>query len=218
MALADLFLLQDQVWEATLLYSQIDKSMKNEPIGHEARFRNAKLRYYIGEFNWAQTQLKILKASVSKLTANDALSLSLLISDILNEDTSTVSLQKLAQADLLLYQQKPDEADQLLDSLWKTQAQGTIVPHLLIRKAEIAEQKGAYIQADSMYKNIFTKFPESYLADDALIRSGILNETVLNKHPVAIERYELLIDKYPSSIYTATARRKYRNLRENTNQ
>jgi tetratricopeptide (TPR) repeat protein len=216
MTFADLYLLQDEVWEATLLYSQVDKSMKNEPIGHEARFRNAKLRYYIGEFNWAQTQLKILKASVSKLTANDALSLSLLISDVLNEDTTTVSLRKLAHADLLLYQQKIDEADRLLDSLWKTQKQGAIVPHLFLRKADIAEQKGNYTRADSLYKSVFTNFPDSYLADDALIRSGILNETILNKKDIAIERYELLIDEYASSIYVATARRKYRSLRDVT--
>jgi hypothetical protein len=39
--LADIDLFNDEVWEATLLYSQVDKSMKEEPLGHEARFRNA---------------------------------------------------------------------------------------------------------------------------------------------------------------------------------
>ncbi|MBZ0242563.1 MAG: hypothetical protein K8F24_05055 [Bacteroidales bacterium] len=48
--LADIYLYKNEVWEATLLYSQIEKRLGDEPIGHEARFRNARLRYYIGEF------------------------------------------------------------------------------------------------------------------------------------------------------------------------
>ena len=42
--LADIYLHEDEVWEATLLYSQVDKSLKEEPLGHEARFKNAQLR------------------------------------------------------------------------------------------------------------------------------------------------------------------------------
>lgn len=213
--LADIYLLQDEVWEATLLYSQVDKSMKEEPLGHEARFRNAKLRYYIGEFAWAQMQLKILKSATSKLIANDALSLSLVISDNLEEDTTGAALKKIAKADLLLYQQKPDQADKELDTLWQTQPYGEVVPHLLIRKAEIAVQKGDNQLADSLYKRLFVEYPDSYLADDALLRSATLNETALNLKAIALERYELLIDLYPSSIYVASARQRYRALRGN---
>lgn len=213
--LADIYLLQDEVWEATLLYSQVDKTMKEEPLGHEARFRNAKLRYYIGEFAWAQMQLKVLKSATSKLIANDALTLSLVISDNLEEDTTGVALKKIAKADLLLYQQKPDEADKELDSLWEMQPYGEIVPHLLIRKAEIAVQKENNQLADSLYKRLYIDFPDSYMADDALMRSAVLNEKSLNNKTLALERYELLIDQYPASIYAATARRKYRMLRGN---
>ena len=42
--LADIYLFIDEIWEATLLYSQVDKAMKEAPMGHEARFRNARLR------------------------------------------------------------------------------------------------------------------------------------------------------------------------------
>ena len=79
--LADIYLYKDEVWEATLLYSQVDKSMKEEPLGHEARFKNAQLRYFIGEYEWAESQLKVLKAATSKLIANDAMTLSLVIKD-----------------------------------------------------------------------------------------------------------------------------------------
>ena len=64
--LGDVYLYKDEVWEATLLYSQVDKSRKEEPLGHEARFKNAQLRYFIGEYEWAESQLKVLKAATSK--------------------------------------------------------------------------------------------------------------------------------------------------------
>jgi tetratricopeptide (TPR) repeat protein len=43
--LADIYLFSGEQWEATLLYSQVEKSFKNEPLGHEAKFRNAKLSF-----------------------------------------------------------------------------------------------------------------------------------------------------------------------------
>ncbi|MEM9821036.1 MAG: hypothetical protein AAF985_08185 [Bacteroidota bacterium] len=79
--LADFYLMKGEIWEATLLYSQVDKAYKDDILGHEARFRNAKLSYYAGDFQWAQTQFDILKASTSKLIANDALDLSIFILD-----------------------------------------------------------------------------------------------------------------------------------------
>ena len=43
--LADIYLFSDEQWEATLLYSQVEKTFKNEPLGHEAKFRNANFRF-----------------------------------------------------------------------------------------------------------------------------------------------------------------------------
>ncbi|MEO1712963.1 MAG: hypothetical protein AAFU60_06470, partial [Bacteroidota bacterium] len=71
-ALADYYLMQGERWEATLLYSQVDKDFEEDYLGHEARFRNARLSYFVGDFEWAQSQFEVLKASTSKLIANDA--------------------------------------------------------------------------------------------------------------------------------------------------
>lgn len=37
--LGDFYLISGDVWEATLLYSQVDKAMKDEPLGEEARLK-----------------------------------------------------------------------------------------------------------------------------------------------------------------------------------
>ena len=78
---ADVLLLSDKIWDALLYYSQVENDFKESPIGHRAKFKRAKIAYYQGDFNWAQAQLDVLKSSTSKLISNDAMDLSLLITD-----------------------------------------------------------------------------------------------------------------------------------------
>lgn len=209
--LADIYLYNDEVWEATLLYSQVDKSMKEEPLGHEARFRNAQLRYFIGEFAWAETQLNVLKAATSKLIANDAMTLSLIISDNLEYDTTGTELKRLARADYKIYQHKPLEALPILDSIC-IDGNEISMPHALYRIAEIKEKEQDYPTADSLYLKIVEQFPDSYMADDALMRAALLEHHQLKVREAAKTHYEQLIDQYPTSLYTAQAKKNYRKL------
>lgn len=209
--LADIYLYIDEVWEATLLYSQVEKSMKEEPLGHEARFRNARLRYFIGEFNWAQTQLNVLKAATSKLIANDAMTLSLIIGDNLEYDTTGAELNRLARADYKIYQHREDEALALLDSI-RQDGNEISQPHALYRIAEITSQRGDYVQADSLFLQIVQAFPDSYMADDALMHAALLEHQQLKAKEAAKAHYEMLIDQYPTSLYTAQAKKNYRKL------
>lgn len=213
---ADLLLFEDDVWEATLLYSQVDKAMKEEPLGHEARFRNARLRYFIGEFAWAQAQLDILKAATSKLIANDALQLSLLISDNLADDTTGISLKAFATADLRTWQKREQEADFILDSLSANSKSLILKPHILLKKAELLILKEKFQEADSLFSEIYLNYADHYLADDALYRSAQLNETRLNNAENARKLYEITFNQYPASIFAAQARQKYRLLRGDT--
>ncbi|MCC7318509.1 MAG: hypothetical protein IT219_08245 [Bacteroidales bacterium] len=210
---ADLLLFQDEVWEATLIYSQIDKAMKNEPSGHEARFRNARLRYFIGEFAWAQSQLDILKTATSKLIANDALQLSLVIRDNLIDDTTGLSLKAFAKADLRLWQKRDAEALFLLDSLAENNKSLSIQPLILLKKAELSTQKQEFSLADSLLTELFTRFGDHYLADDALFRCAQINESHLQNTERARKCYEIVFNQYPASIFAAQARQKYRFLR-----
>ncbi len=108
--LGDCYLMNGDIWESTLLYSQVDKDFKEEPIGQEARFKNARLSYFNGDFQWAQAQFDVLKASTSKLIANDALDLSVFIMDNLNLDTTAAAISLYSGAELLVFQNRFDEA------------------------------------------------------------------------------------------------------------
>ena len=211
LALGDIFLHKDEVWEATLLYSQVDKSLKEEPLGHEARFKNAQLRYFIGEYEWAQSQLKVLKAATSKLIANDAMTLSLVIKDNLEADTLGVELNRLARADYRIYQQREDEALTLLDDIIATGNQIS-KPHALFRKGEIMEKRKAFADAEQLYLQIVEQYPESYMADAALMHAALIEQNELKNKALAGEHYEKLIDEYPTSIYTSQAKKNYRKL------
>ena len=209
--LADIYLYNEEVWEATLLYSQVDKAMKEEPLGHEARFRNAQLRYFIGEFAWAQTQLDVLKAATSKLIANDAMSLSLIIGDNLEYDTTGAELKRLARADYRIYQHKNDQALLILDSI-SLNGNEISKPHALFRIAEIQEKNQDYSLADSLFLKVVTDFPSSYMADDALMHAALIEHQQLKDRESAKQHYEQLIDQYPTSLYTAQAKKNYRKL------
>lgn len=212
MKLADIYLLTDEVWEATLLYSQVEKAMKNEPIAHEAKFKNAQLRYFIGEFEWASAALKVLTAATSKLVANDAMTLSLTISDNLEYDT--IGLKRIAKADYNIYKRNYPVANQILDSVVAYNPNEVSLPNAFYRKAKIAMNEGHYELADSLYKRVYEGYADSYIADEALIEDALLLENQLNRKEDAMECYSKLFDYYTASVYVAQARKSYRRLRD----
>ncbi|MGE5318244.1 MAG: tetratricopeptide repeat protein [Chloroflexota bacterium] len=211
--LADIYLFSGQPWEATLLYSQVDKAFKNDPIGHEARFRNAKLSFYIGEFEWAKAQLDVLKAATSKLIANDAMQMSLLISDNIDADSSTLALASYARADLLLFRNQADKAYSLLDSILLAFPGHSITDEVLMKKAEIKLKQGDFITADTLYKEIVAQYPDDILADDALYQLGNLYQFHLKDKAKAMKAYQQLMSDYPGSLFVVEARKQFRLLR-----
>lgn len=211
--LADIYLFSGEPWEATLLYSQVDKAFKNDPIGHEARFRNAKLSFYIGEFDWARAQLDVLKAATSKLIANDAMQMSLLISDNIDADSSTVALGSYARADLLLFRNETDQAYKLLDSILLAFPGHSITDEVLMKKAEIKLKQGDFVTADTLYKEIVAQYPFDILADDALFNLGKLYQFQLKDKDKAMKAYQQLMSDFPGSLYVVEARKQFRTLR-----
>ena len=211
--LADILVLQDYVWEASLLYSQIEGEMKHETIGHEAKYRNAKLFFYAGEFEWAITRLDILKSATSKLIANDAMELSMFIRAILEEDTMGFTLRKFAAADLYLYRQQYDSAILFLDKIAESYGQVSR-EYMTYQKASVYETQANYIMADSIYQEMWTNYPESVKSDNAIFKQAELNRLKLENEEKAMELYLKLMKEHPDSVYSGEARLRYRELRE----
>ena len=210
---ADVMLLIGNIWESLLYYSQVEKDFKENPIGHEAKLRRAKIAYYQGDFDWAQAQLGTLKASTSKLIANDALDLSLLIIDNLNLDTSAIAMQTFASADLLFYQQKYEAAIVKYDSVLAAFPGHTLSDEIYMQKAEIYLKLNNTDSAVSMYEKITTDWNYDILADDALYQLAKIYDNTLEDKVKAMELYEKILLEHNSSIFVAEARKRFRSLR-----
>jgi tetratricopeptide (TPR) repeat protein len=216
LSLADLYLILGERWEATLLYSQVDKSFRDDPLGHEARYRNAKLSYYFGDFQWAQSQFEVLKASTSKLIANDALDLSVFIMDNLGLDTSSVSLELFARADLLAFRRQNEEALTTLDTLLSRFPEHSLQDDVLYSKARIYREMGNSDLSIEMYQRIIDEFPEDIRADNSLFELAELFENQVGDKERASELYERLFLEYSGSTFAVEARKRYRLLRGDT--
>jgi predicted Zn-dependent protease len=210
---ADIQLLSGDVWEATLTYSQIEKAMKPDTLSQEAKYRNARLAYYKGDFEWSKAQLDVLKAATSKFIANDAMELSLLIGDNLVYDTTGEALRMFSRADLWVYQNKTEQAMKTLDSLEKTFPGSTLADDLIFRKAEIAKRQKKVELAAQLYKSLLELYGDEILADNALVELARLTEIDASRKEEAMELYKKLMTDYPGSLYVEEARRKFRKLR-----
>ncbi len=211
--LADILLFKGDVWESTLLYSQVEKAFKQDTIGFYAKFKNAKLSYYIGEFEWALSQLDVLKAATAKTIANDAMELSMLINENRDEDSSFSALVYLSKADLLIFQNKPNEALLVLDSTRLLGLSHPIFDEVMMRKAKIFIQQERLIEADSILQKLVDFYPDKILADDALFMRAELNETRLKNIITAMSCYEKIFTDYASGFYAPEARKRFRKLR-----
>lgn len=217
MALGDIHVLQGDIWSASLLYMQVDKTFKNEPIGHEARFKNAKIFYYDGEFNFAQSQLDVLKQGTSRLISNDAIELSILITDNFGLDSNFTAMFRFAQADLLIEQRKYQQAFQLFDSIMTEFPYHSLGDEILIKKAYAMELQGLWNEAIAYYDELLKYYREDILADDAVYRKGIIYMDQLNELQKAQECFKSVLIDYKGSLHTTDARKRFRQLRGDTN-
>lgn len=211
--LGDYYLMKNEIWEATLYYSQVDKAFKDDILGEEARFKNAKLSYYHGDFEWSQAQLNVLKASTSELIANDALELSVFITDNLGLDTTLTPMQMFASADLLILQNKINAATTTLDSINRLFPAHNLDDDIMFLRADLKMREKNYVEAVTLYETILSKYGTDILADDALFALAQINEKHLDNIAQAMEYYQTLLIDFPSSLYVVEARKRYRKLR-----
>ena len=227
--MADIMLYSGNVWDATLLYSQVDKALPNDTIGQLAKYKNAKLSFYIGEFKWAKSQLDVLKAATSKLISNDAIYFYLVISDneedeedesdeeedsfLFGGDEYNIPLRYFAKADFLRFQNKDDAALRMLDSVLIVSPFGKLADDVYYQKALIAIRQQKYFEAEEFLNKILTSYSFDILADDATFLLAELYEYHLKDTPRAMEYYQNVMKNYPGSLYVIEARKRFRALR-----
>ena len=213
LALGDILVFDQKFNEALINFSQVQKSLKNDVLGQDARFKVAQTSFYKGDFDWAFTQLKVLRGSTSQLIANDAMQLSLLISDNSLEDSTQTALKKYARADLLSYQQNTVEAIKVFDDILTNHKGEKIEDEALLKQGELLELIKDYEAAEFNYLKIVEFYGNDILADDAHFALAELYRNILNEPEKAKEHYEKIIYNYQDSYYFPQARKNFRILR-----
>ncbi len=211
--LGDVYMLNNLPWEATLTYSQVEKAFPNTNIAQDAKYRNAKMAYYTGDFTWAKGQLDVLKAATSQLIANDALNLLLLINDNIAADSSGAALKIYARADLQIFAEQPAKALMVLDSIDKKYLGNALSDDILMAKSRILIQQKNYADAVPLLKKIFDDHPTELWADDAVFMLGDIYENHLDDKTNAKTWYQKIITDYPGSLWINEARKRFRLLR-----
>ena len=211
--LGDIYVLNKQPWEAVLVYEQVAKQYDNLPVASDARFRSARLSFYQGNFKFAKSQADVLKASTSQLMANDAINLSLLISDNLQHKNDSLALMMYADAEMLQFINNNAAALKKLDSIDIAYKNNSLADDILMAKAKIFIKENDFINAESSLKQLIANHANSIWIDDGIFTLAELYESKLNNLEEAKKLYQRLITDFPGSMLNTEARKRYRNIR-----
>lgn len=213
MTIADIQVFSGEFNQALVMYSKIQYDFKNSPLAQEARFKVARTSYFKGDFAWAQNQLKVLKSSTSQLIANDAMKLSLKISNNFDKDSLNEGLRLFAKTELLEFQRKYEPALDTLSLVLQEHKGRAIEDDALLKQGALLTTVGDSRGGENSLLNLLSTYPESLLIDECLFSLAKLYEDHLNEIDKAKEMYERIIFEYPSSIYLVEARKAFRRLR-----
>lgn len=212
--LGDLYLQTGDYYTPVLLYGQVDTEFKEDALGREAKFRNARLSYFKGEFEWAKAQLDVLKTATSQLISNDAIALSVKIQENTGSDSTEEAMQIFADAELLAFQKKYDSAWILLDTILARFPEHPLVDNVWMTRAEICKAQKKYTLALQYYQEVYTRFGQDVLADNALMEAAEIYEQNFQNPSAAAALYEKVVLNYPGSLYALEAGKKYRLLKQ----
>lgn len=214
--LGDVYLLKNEPWESTLIYSQVEKTSKDSPLGYDAKLRNAKLNYYRGDFDLAKEVLDVLKIATTREIANDAISLSLLIQDNIGLDSTETAMREYAAVELMLYQNQTKEAIDKLNELYKKYKEHPLADEILWLRANTLFKQDEVNKTVEDLEKIIKDHGQDILCDDARFMLAKIYEEKLKDKETAMRMYREILQKFPGSIFGAEARKRFRMLRGDT--
>jgi tetratricopeptide (TPR) repeat protein len=168
----------------------------------------------------AQEHLDILKQATTREIANDALELGMRIKENIAFDSTGAALKYYETVELLLYQNKTDEALKKIEKLKQGSTDSgqaisnrSILDDVYWLEAKIRMQRGEFDKSLTLLQKIIDEYGEDILADDAYFLQGEIYERQMNNKEKAMEIYREFLTRYAGSVYAAEARKRYRQLR-----
>jgi tetratricopeptide (TPR) repeat protein len=212
-ALADVLTISGDVWQSELLLAQVEKSFTEDNLGQTAKFKRAELSFYRGDYEWANMQLDVLKGATSRVISNDAMELSLCITDNLGVDSNYTAMNYFSKAKLFQKMMLFDSSLYYANLITVQFPSHSLGDDVLYLKAKIAETMGDFERAKDLYNTLIGAYPNDILVDNAYYFLAQIYQFKLNNPEKAKEAYQNLIEKHTNSIFIVDSRNQFRKLR-----
>jgi tetratricopeptide (TPR) repeat protein len=209
-AIAEVRIAQGDLAQARMEYQKLLQRAASQHHD-QALFHLAELDYFEGNLDSAVAKLQTITANVNTDLANDALQLLYFIRE--NITTARAALAAFAKADLLIRERKYSEALARFEDVLKQYSSALLVDDGMMRIGELQLLLNHNEEALGVFRKIADDMPTSILRDQAQMRIGEIYENRLKDKVKAIEAYEQVLIRYPTSLYLEEARRKIRLLR-----
>jgi tetratricopeptide (TPR) repeat protein len=176
-----------------------------------ASLRLAELDFYEGQFDTALLRLDRFTANTLTDIANDALPLQYFIRENLG---TAAALGAFARADLFMRQQKYSESLLLFHNVARQNPNALLLDDTYMHIGELNVLLGRPDSARAAFRFVADSIELSIWKDRAQFRIAEIAETITHDRIAAIEAYELLLERFPNSLYAASARQRIRELRK----
>lgn len=206
-AKGNLNLAMDYIDRAVVRYSRTELDLKEK-----AEYKFGIIQYYKGDLDSAQVIFNSLSESVDSDIANDALEKNSIIADKEKERSMT---ELFAKSEYALVQNDTslaiDNFVTIIEDLSNYDTEVWQRSNLLL--ADIHQAKGNQEKAAEYLKNLATNLTDGVHTDKAIYRLALIRAEQGNKSR-AIELFSKILVDFPDSIYLKDARKKIRELRE----
>jgi tetratricopeptide (TPR) repeat protein len=187
------------------------KNIPSSPLYYRALFYLVQLDYYETHFDTALVQLQDLTSKYQLDVTNDALELLYFIQE--NLIVSPKGLVEFASGDLLLRRKKLSEALAQFRQVSRQYKEAPLIDDTYLAIGDICVRINMPQEAITAYRMVVDSIRQSILKDRAIFKIAETCQFALRDFPQAISYYELLLTRYPSSLYVSEVRKRIRLLR-----
>ncbi|MBI2429147.1 MAG: tetratricopeptide repeat protein [Ignavibacteriales bacterium] len=210
--IGDINIAQGKLDDALKRFATMNRSpYSNQEQQSFSQYRLAEIQFFKNDFDSALATLQPLTQNLKADETNDALILQYFITE--NQFQFRDALKQFARAELLARQFKMSEAVNEFSSIVDLYSAAPLADDALLKKAEYQIQLRQFNQALASYRKLLDDFKLSTEKDKTYFRMGELYQMYLNDKQNAIKSYEVILEKYPFSLFVEEARKRIRMLR-----
>jgi len=214
--LGDIYLEEGNLEKSKEMFKKlIQSSLIAENEKNYARFKEAKISFYEGNFPIGRDLITNIIQNYKDNNSNDALELSLLLNTMANDSSNLVIF---ANAELLSEQKKFSQAREKY-LIISQNPQAFVLQNLAkLRVAEMDLALDNYDSSMKLLQEIADEKEKNIYSDKALYLQGNIYQYAKKDIPKAIEIYESLLERFPNSIYLDAARESINKLKNKISQ